>query len=210
MIMARRPSARPGRPGRLAVGCLAVLALVATLAAPAPAGATAPGAPTPGATAVSITVLPGPLSISAPAPVGPLTRGQAHARQATLGRLKVEDGRAVGSGASWVASITWSAFRSPVDRAVGAAAVTYLAGEVTQVGMAVYTQRDLDPRGLGEPTEGQSAVGGHTVTAAGVRAGNLAVWDPTLRVTAPGSNDGTTDGTTDSATYTVTITYSVL
>lgn len=182
MIIVRRH--RVGLAAALLSGLMTTSAtgLAVALAVPAQAGGTA----------VAITVLPGPLTIGAPIRIGPLTPGPDHARQAALGRLQIQDGRAVG-GVSWVVSITWSDFRSPVGPVVGATAVRYLPGEVTQVGSAHYTRRDLG--GPGEPA-------GQTVTATDVLPGDLAAWDPSLRVFAPDSADLTT--------YTATITYSVL
>ena len=163
---------------------LVVAALVAGSAGPARAGSTA----------VSITVLPGPLTISAPTLVGLLTTDRSSVHQAALGQLMIHDGRAIDPGGTWVASITWSAFRSAAAPTVDADAVTYLPGPLTRVGTAVYTGRTLQPAGPAGPA-------GATVTATGVLADNLAVWDPTLLFTTPSG--------ADAADYSATITYSV-
>ena len=145
-----------------------------------------------GSTAVAITVLPGPLTISAPLPAGPLTAGLAEVRQATLGRLKIEDSRAVGPGASWVVSITWSAFQSLIAPRIDPAAVTLRSDGLTQVGGASFAERPLDLPDLG----------GRTVTATGIHTGNRATWDPTLSFETPGD--------VEAAGYYATITYSLL
>ena len=180
MSPARRTPARrrwatwPGS----AVVAVFTAALVAAPAGPARAGSTA----------VAITVLPGPLSISAPLEAGPLTTGPAQDGHTVLGRPRIHDARAVGPDATWVVSITWAVASPltgpPTDPQISPApdpkALAGDPGGPTQLGSVVYTERRCVD-GVNDVND----VDRRTVTVTGVFAEGQTVGEPTLRLTAP-------------------------
>ena len=145
---------------------VAVLTAALTAASAGPARA--------GSTAVAITVLPGPLSISAPPLIGLLTTGPAQDRHTALGRPRIHDARAVGPDATWVVSITWSVASPPTGPASDPNAVAGDPGRQAQLGSAVYTERRC--------VDGVDRL---TVTVTGVFAEGQGGGEPTLRLTTP-------------------------
>lgn len=172
--------------------CLLVVATTALLtpglSTPASAGTTA-------ATAATVIVQGGVLSITVRDDAGNLgtrSTGEDTAKvSGPLGRVRVNDERGAAAGSSWVASAISTPFTSTNGPAIPASAVGYTAGPMAKVGTATYTAKN--PGSL----PGLTAV----VVATGITGDNSATWNPTISVTFP---DGITAGV-----YSATITHSV-
>jgi len=153
-------------------------------------------ADTTGATAATVTVTGGALSITVPTDAGNLgTRANSVAGgtiSGLLGTVQVSDARSAAAGSGWVASAISTAFTPTAGPAIAASAVSYSAGAITKVGTATYTANN--PSNL----TGVAPV----VTATGITGDNSATWDPTITVTVPG---GMAAGV-----YFATITHSVV
>ena len=148
-----------------------------------------------GATTASIVVLGGSLVITMPEQVLTLTHAVSRIEAVTLsgrlGAVEVSDARGAAAGSSWVVNVSSTAFTVPAGPSIGAAAVAYQAGPVTQYGTVTLTA--LDPSGL--------AAAAVALTATGIAGHNSATWNPTITVTLPGG--------APAADYTGTITHSV-
>lgn len=144
----------------------------------------------------TITTLGGTLSISAPTEAGSL--GSASPQpggrviSGALGQVQVTDTRLAGEGSGWTASVTSTAFTTPMGAAIPASAVGYAAGPIIKTGIGDHTSND----------PGALTVGTPVMTAAGINGDNSAAWNPLISVTIP---DNAIAGI-----YSATITHSVL
>jgi len=147
-------------------------------------------------TPATITILGGPLEISAPtasAHLGTLANTVGGGIvSGELGTVQVSDARSAAAGSGWVASAISSAFTPPAGPAIAASSVSYSAGTITKVGTATYTAND----------PGNLTAVSPAVTATGITGDNSATWSPTLTVAVPG---GTAAGV-----YSAVVTHSVL
>ncbi|MDQ1699007.1 MAG: hypothetical protein QOG34_870 [Frankiaceae bacterium] len=139
-------------------------------------------ADTTGASAATITVTGGSLSITVPTDAGNLgTRANSVGGgtiSGALGTVQVSDARNAAAGSGWVASVISTAFTPPaiVGPAIAASAVAYTVGPITKVGTATYTPND--PSNLSGVAP--------ALTATGITGDNSATWNPTITVTIPG------------------------
>ena len=185
----RRPVYR-----RIGPAIFAALLGVLTLSTAVPASAD-----TTGATAATVTVQGGFLSITVPPDAGNLGTRTNSVSGGTisglLGQVQVNDARSAAAGSGWVASVISTAFTPttpPAGPTIPASAVGYTAGTITKVGTATYVANN--PANL----TGVSAA----VTASGITGDNSATWNPTINVAVPGG--------TVAAVYSATITHSVV
>ncbi len=169
---------------------VAISAAIATvgIAMPASAGVT-------GASGATVSLTGGSLSITVPTSAGSLgSRSNTVGGgviSGPLGQVVVNDARSAAAGAGWVATVISTAFTPSAGPTIGAAAVGYVVGPITQVGTATYTAND--------PTVLTGTVA--ALTASGITGDNSATWNPTIVITVPG---GMAAGT-----YSGTITHSV-
>lgn len=174
------------RPASLLATCLVLLALLW--------GADA-GADETAASAATVTLEGGGLSISAPVDAGNLGTQSNGVGAITisgqLGQVQVADSRGAPAGSGWTATAISTAFTQTAGPSIGAASVGYTAGVITKVGTATYTAND--PADL----TGVSAV----VTATAITGNNTASWNPTIHVAVTGGMPA--------GTYLGTITHSV-
>lgn len=147
-------------------------------------------------TLVTLAILEGALSITAPptaGSLGSLTNSvSGGVVNGSIGPVQVNDARGAPAGSGWVASVISTAFTPLAGPTIAASAVGYTVGAVTKTGTATYTAND--PANL----TGVSPA----VTATGITGTNSATWNPTLNVAVPG---GTAAGL-----YNATVTHSVL
>lgn len=157
-------------------------------------GIAAPASAVP--TSATVTVTGGSLSITVPTSAGNLgTRANTVSGgviSGPLGSVQVNDARSAAAGSGWVASVISTAFTPPAGPTIGAAAVGYTAGAITQVGTATFTAND--------PPDLTGVV--PAVTATGITGDNSATWNPTINVTVGGGKAA--------GVYSATITHSVL
>ncbi len=165
------------------------------------AGALAFGVATPAAadaavTPITVTIVGGVLSISAPVAsvnLGSQTDSVAGGTlNGALGAVQVLDARGAPAGSGWIATAISTALTPTLGGpTIAASLIGESAGTIVKVGTATYTAND--PAAL----TGVVPV----VTATGITGNNSATWIPTIHVTVPG---GTVAGV-----YTGTITHSV-
>jgi uncharacterized repeat protein (TIGR01451 family) len=153
-----------------------------------PAGSGSPGC------IVTIAVVAGPLSITAPATANLGSAAPGGTLSAALGTVQVTDDR--GFGAGWTATVAATSFAtgtgSPAETIPAADAQYVIAALATTTGSATFTpvpatQLSASP----QPVVNATNVGGNTTVT----------WDPTINVNVPGS--------AISGSYTATITHSV-
>jgi len=149
-----------------------------------------------GDTPITLTVVTGTLSISAPSATASLGSWVNTVPGGTisgaLGPVLVLDARNAAAGSGWVASVISTALTPSSGPTIGAARVGYTVGSITKVGTATYAAND--PATLDGVLP--------AVTASGITGDNSAAWTPMINVAVPG---GTVPGV-----YTGTITHSVL
>ena len=169
---------------------LASAAGVLTLAIAAPASAAA------GDTNATVTVTGGSLSVSVPSGTSNLgSRANTEnggTISGSLGQVQVLDARTAAAGATWTASVISTSFAPASGTAIGATAVSYSAGAITETGTNTVVSNN--PTSLA----GVSAA----VSATAITGDNSATWNPTINVAVPGGIAATT--------YTATITHSVV
>ena len=157
-------------------------------------GSTCPaGSSTPGC-AVTVAVVAGPLSITAPATADLGSAAPGGTISTGLGDVQVTDDRGFGDG--WTATVSSTSFATgrgtppetiPVaDAQYDISALTSVAGSATFAPVPV-TQLSTSPQAV--------------VSATNVNGNTTVTWDPTIDVSVPGSAVG--------GTYAATITHSV-
>jgi hypothetical protein len=158
-------------------------------------GVATPAAADAAVTPITVTIIGGTLSISAPltsvnlgSQVDTVAGGTLNG---ALGPVVVLDARSAAAGSGWVATAISTALTPSGGPTIGAALIGESAGTIAKVGTATYTAND--PTNL----TGVSPV----VTATGITGNNSASWIPTIHVGVPG---GTVAGV-----YTGSITHSV-
>ena len=153
------------------------------------------GADETAASAASVTLEGGGLSISAPVDAGNLGTESNGLGAVTisgqLGQVQVADSRGAPAGSGWTATAISTAFAQTGGPSIGAASVSYTAGVITKTGTATYTAND----------PGDLATVSAVVTATDVTGNNTASWNPTIHVTVSGGMPA--------GTYLGTITHSV-
>ncbi len=143
---------------------------------------------------VTVAVVAGPLSMTAPATASLGSAGPGGTLSAGLGTVQVTDDR--GFGASWTATVSASGFATgagtPAETIPAADAQYDIAALATTTGSATFTP---------VPATQLSASPQPVVSATNVAGNTTVTWDPTIQVTIPGS--------AVAGTYTATITHSV-
>lgn len=160
-----------------------------------PLGWALPASADSGSTGVTITVTAGALTITVPTTASPLASGVSSVNgsviSGSLGQVQVSDARVAAAGSGWIVTVISTALTPPSGPTIGAAAIGYVVGAITQIGTATYTANN--------PTSLAGAAAAFTAT--GITGDNSATWNPTINITLPGS--------TAPNTYTGTITHSV-
>jgi len=132
------------------------------------------------ATAATVTVTGGALSITVPPNAGNLgtivNTVLGGTVSGSLGQVQVSDARDAAAGSGWVATVISTAFTPSSGPTIGAAEVGYTAGPITQVGTATFTPNDAPDLTGVVPA----------VTATGITGDNSATWDPTINVFVAG------------------------
>ena len=164
-----------------------------TVVSTAPGSTCLSGSGSPACT-VTVAVVAGPLSITAPATASLGSAAPGGTLSAGLGTVQVTDDR--GFGAGWTATVAASGFATgtgtPAETIPAADAQYVIAALATTIGSATFTP---------VPTTQLSATPQPVVTATNVNGNTTVTWDPTINVTIPGSAVG--------GDYTATITHSV-
>ena len=153
-----------------------------------PAGSRSPGC------TVTVTVVAGPLSVTAPATASLGSAAPGGTLSAGLGTVQVTDDR--GFGAGWTATVSATGFATgtgtPAETIPAADAQYDITALGTATGSATFTP---------VPATQLSASPQPVVNATNVAGNTTVTWNPTIEVTIPGSAVG--------GTYTATITHSV-
>jgi uncharacterized repeat protein (TIGR01451 family) len=157
-------------------------------------GSTCPTGSSNAGCAVTVAVVAGPLSITAPATAGLGSAAPGGTISTGLGDVQITDDR--GFGAGWTATVSSTDFATgtgtpaetiPVtDAQYDISALTRVAGSATFTPVPV-TQLSTSPQAV--------------VSATNVNGNTTVTWDPTIDISVPGS--------AVSGTYTATITHSV-
>ena len=157
-------------------------------------GSTCPPGPAAPGCSVTVAVVAGPLTITAPATASLGSAAPGGTVSAGLGTVQVTDDR--GFGASWTATVSATGFATgagtPAETIPAADAQYVIAALSTATGPATFTP---------VPTTQLSASPQPVVNATNVAGNTTVTWDPTITVTIPGSAVG--------GAYTATITHSV-
>jgi uncharacterized repeat protein (TIGR01451 family) len=168
-------------------------ALANTVASTAAGSTCPPGGTGPGCS-VTVAVVAGPLSITAPASASLGSAAPGGTLSAGLGTVQVTDDR--GFGAGWTATVSASGFATgtgtPAETIPAADAQYVIAALATALGSATFAP---------VPTTQLSATPQAVVSATNVEGNTTVTWDPTIDVSIPGSAIG--------GAYTATITHSV-
>jgi large repetitive protein len=153
-----------------------------------PAGSSSPGC------SVTVAVVAGPLSITAPATASLGSAAPGGTISAGLGTVQVTDDR--GFGAGWTVTVSATGFATgtgtPAETIPAAAARYLIAGLGSATGSATFTP---------VPSTRLSATPKTVVTATNVNGNTTVTWNPIINIKIPGSAIG--------GTYTATITQSV-
>ena len=193
--------------GNLAVGAVATITFSVTVSNPdtgnkilastitsATAGSSCAAGPTAPRCSVNVAVVAGPLTITAPATASLGSAAPGGTVSAGLGTVQVTDDR--GFGASWTATVSASSFATgagtPAETIPAADAQYVIDALSTATGPATFTPA---------PTTQLSASPQPVVNATNVAGNTTVTWDPTIKVTIPGS--------AVAGAYTATITHSV-
>jgi large repetitive protein len=143
---------------------------------------------------VTVAVVAGPLSITAPATASLGSAAPGGTLSAGLGTVQVTDDR--GFGAGWTATVSATGFSTgtgtPAETIPAADAQYDISALLTATGSATFTP---------VPVTQLSASPQAVVDATNVAGNTTVTWDPTINVSVPGSAIG--------GTYTATITHSV-
>ena len=168
-------------------------ALSNTVVSAAP-GSTCPAGSTSPACSVTVTVVAGPLSITAPATASLGSAAPGGTLSAALGTVQVTDNR--GFGANWTATVAATGFATgtgtPAETIPAADGQYDITALGTATGSATFTP---------VPATQLSASPQPVVNATNVAGNTTVTWDPTITVTIPGS--------AVAGAYTATITHSV-
>ncbi len=153
-----------------------------------PAGSSSPGC------SVTVAVVAGPLSITAPATASLGSAAPGGTISAGLGTVQVTDDR--GFGAGWTVTVSATGFATgtgtPAETIPAAAARYLIAGLGSATGSATFTP---------VPSTRLSATPKTVVTATNVNGNTTVIWNPIISIRIPGSAIG--------GTYTATISQSV-
>jgi len=164
-----------------------------TVTSTAPGSTCPPASGSPGC-AVTVAVVAGPLSITAPATASLGSAAPGGTLSAGLGTVQVTDDR--GFGAGWTATVSASGFATgtgtPAETIPAADAQYLITALATTTGSATFTP---------VPATQLSASPQPVVNATNVAGNTTVTWDPTIDVSIPGSAIG--------GAYTATITHSV-
>jgi large repetitive protein len=153
-----------------------------------PAGATGPGC------SVTVAIVAGPLSITAPATASLGSAAPGGNLSADLGTVQVTDDR--GFGADWTATVSGTSFATGAGTPAETIPVTNAEYAITALGAATGSATFTPVPATQLSTSPQPVVNATNV------AGNTTVtWDPTIDVSIPGNAVG--------GAYTATITHSV-
>ena len=167
--------------------------LANTVTSTAPGSTCPPASGSPGC-AVTVAVVAGPLSITAPATASLGSAAPGGTLSAGLGTVQVTDDR--GFGAGWTATVSASGFATgtgtPAETIPAADAQYLITALATTTGSATFTP---------VPATQLSASPQPVVNATNVAGNTTVTWDPTIDVSIPGSAIG--------GAYTATITHSV-
>ena len=168
-------------------------ALANTATSTTPGSTCPPGSPSPGCT-VTIPVIAGPLTITAPPTAALGSAAPGSTLTAALGTIQVTDNR--GFGAGWTATVASTGFTTgtgtPAETIPAADAQYDITALATTTGSATF---------IPIPATQLSASPQPVVSAANVAGNTTVTWDPTINLTIPGSAIG--------GAYTATITHSV-
>jgi hypothetical protein len=157
-------------------------------------GSTCPSGSGSPACTVTVAVVAGPLSITAPATADLGSAAPGGTLSAALGTVQVTDDR--GFGAGWTATVSATGFATgtgtPAETIPAADAHYVISALDTTTGSATFTP---------VPTTRLSARPKAVVNATNVAGNTTVTWDPTINVNIPGS--------AVAGGYTATITHSV-